>query len=360
MKVVPVSPSGQPLASAPAETQGLTPSKLDQIKAKLASTMQPKAEAPKPQEHPVPDANKVAPEDLSAIKPPAQASDSNGEIPQPDTSESPQTTPEAPKATEESNPLSAQYAQLARKEKAMRLEAQRLKSERQAFQAERDALKTPPPALYDSNKHLDRQRLLEDPLNTLAELGLSYDQLTQAQLNAPSQEQMALQRTIKSLEAKIASLEDGQTGTKKMFEEQQANSYKQAVSQLTKEASQLVFTDPNFETIKATNNVKEVIKLIEDTWKEEGSLMSVEQACEEVENYLAEEAYKLSQLSKIQKRLKPAAAPASTPAKPADGSSPQKTQTTLTNTMTTSRQYSQKERAILAAQHGPNWRSKVS
>lgn len=351
MKVIPASQPAFPQG----ESQGLT-SKIDQVKANLRATMQPKAEAPKPQhqEHPVPDANKIAPEDLGGLK----VSGSKEEIPQPDTNES---TPaaETPKpAAPEETPLSAQYAQLARKEKAMRLEAQRLKAERNAIQAERDALKTPPPALYDASKHLDRQRFLEDPLNSLAELGLTYDQLTQAQLNAPSQEQMQMHRTIKALEAKIASMEDGQKNIDKRFTEQEQNSYKQAVTQLTKEASQLVFTDPNFETIKATNNVKEVIKLIEDTWKEEGTLISVEQACEEVENYLVEEAYKLSQLSKIQKRLKPAAAPAST-AKPAE-TDQKKTQTTLTNTMTTSRQYSPKERAILAAQHGPNWRSKVS
>ena len=211
-----------------------------------------------------------------------------------------------------------------------------------------------------SPKHLDRQRLMEDPLNTLAELGLTYDQLTQAQLNAPSPEALEMRRYIKSLESKVAKLEEGQTKVDQRFDEQQAQSYKQAVNQLTQEASKLVFTDPNFETIKATNNVKEVIKLIEDTWKEEGTLISVEQACEEVENYLVDEAYKLAQLSKIQKRLKPAAAPASAPAKTADAPDTKKTQTTLTNTMNTSRQYSQKERAILAAQHGPNWRSKVS
>lgn len=349
MKVIPASQPAFPQG----ESQGLT-SKIDQVKANLRATMQPKAEAPKlqHQEHPVPDANKVTPEDLGGLK----VTESKQEIPQELNVGEQQAEV---KQVAEETPLSAQYAQLARKEKAMRLEAQRLKAERQAFQAERDALKTPPPALYDASKHLDRQRFLEDPLNSLAELGLTYDQLTQAQLNAPSQEQMQMHRTIKALEAKISAMEEGQKKVDQRFTEQEQNSYKQAVTQLTKEASQMVFTDPNFETIKATNNVKEVIKLIEDTWKEEGTLISVEQACEEVENYLVEEAYKLSQLSKIQKRLKPAAAPASIPAKTAE-TDQKKTQTTLTNTMTTSRQYSPKERAILAAQHGPNWRSKVS
>lgn len=358
MKVIPASQPAFPQG----ESQGLSQSKVDAVKAKIQamrSGTPAQAEAPKPQEHPVPDANKVAPEDLGGLKT-TKAPENTQEIPQELNSEA-QPAAETPKpaAAPEETPLSAQYAQLARKEKAMRLEAQRLKADRQALQAERDALKTPPPALYDASKHLDRQRLLEDPLNTLAELGLTYDQLTQAQLNAPSQEQMQMYRTIKALEAKIATLEEGQTGTRKAIEQQQQDSYKQAVTQLTKEASQLVFTDPNFETIKATNNVKEVIKLIEDTWKEEGTLMSVEQACEEVENYLVDEAYKLSQLSKIQKRLKPAAAPASS-AKTAETQDTKKSQTTLTNNMTTSRQYSPKERAILAAQHGPNWRSKVS
>lgn len=360
MKVVPV---GQP-AFPQGETQGLS-SKIEQVKATLRATMQPKAEAPKlqAQEHPVPNANRIAPEDLGGLKTTkAPTNTQEGEqIPSIESAQAIEETPKPAATSPEEPSLSAQYAKLAREQKAMRLEAQRLKAERQAFQAERDAAKTPPPALYDSAKHLDRQRLIEDPLNTLAELGLTYDQLTQAQLNAPSPEALEMRRTIKALETKISKLEEGQTGVDKRFQEQQDQSYKQAVTQLTREASQLVFTDPNFETIKATNNVKEVIKLIEDTWKEEGHLISVEQACEEVENYLVDEAYKLSQLSKIQKRLKPAAAPAASPAKTnADGSDTKKQATTLTNTMTTSRQYSPKERAILAAQHGPNWRSKVS
>ena len=145
MKVIPV---GQP--TPPAETQGLTPSKLDAIKAKLASTMQPRAESPKPQaqEHPVPDANKVAPEDLGGLK----VSNTTEEITQPHTNgDAPAAEAPKPAETSQETPLSAQYAQLARQQKAARLEAQKLKAERQALETERQALKTPPPALYDES-----------------------------------------------------------------------------------------------------------------------------------------------------------------------------------------------------------------
>lgn len=329
------------------------------------STIQTQAEAliNKAPQLPVNDPNHVTPEELGSLKVAEKKEEIAEQIGQNTNAEaSPaEETPKVAEAAPEETPLSAQYAQLARKEKAMRQEAQRLKAERQALENERNALKTPPPPVYDPNKHIDRQRLIEDPLNTLADLGLTYDQLVQAQLNAPSPESMQLNRTIKALETKIAQLEEGQNKTNKSFEEQQQNSYKQALNQIGQEAKKLIYTDPNFETIKATNNVKEVVKLIEDTWKEEGRLMTVEEACDEVENYLVEEATKIAQLKKIQSRLKPAAVPASEPAKrPAEVKDTKKQQTTLTNSMTTARNYTAKERAILAAQYGPNWRSKVS
>ncbi|MDE2106538.1 MAG: hypothetical protein KGL39_55500, partial [Patescibacteria group bacterium] len=101
-------------------------------------------------------------------------------------------------------------------------------------------------------------------------------------------------------------------------------------------------------TIRATNSVKDVVDLIEQTFKEEGRVMDVEEAANEVENYLLEEIEKLTRIEKLKKRMeaKPAATPKS------DEQTPQKkqpqTMKTLTNAASSSRQLSAKERAILA------------
>lgn len=344
----------------PPETQGLN-TKISQVVANLNNQMQKNAGI-QTQEHPVPNPSKVTAEDMTAIRQPSQETsvETKEEIGQPDTKES---APKAPESTDSKadSSLSAQYAQLARKEKAMRAEAQRLKAEKAQFDKERQEALAPKPTIFDPDKHLDRQKFQDDPLGALSDIGLTYDQIVQAQLNAPSPEMLQLQKMLKAQAAEITELKNAQEGVKKTFEEQASNSYKQALNQISQEASKLIHSDPNYETIKATRNTKEVVNLIESTWKEEGRLMTVEEACEEVENYLVDEAQKLFQLSKLQKRFKPAEVPASNPAKAAADPNTQKSKTTtLTNSMTTSRQYSAKERAVLAAQYGPNWRSKVS
>lgn len=273
-------------------------------------------------------------------------------------------TPEAPKE----NPLSAQYAQLARKEKAMRLEAQKLKAERDAFKAEQEALKPAPKAPLDESKYIAREKLRENALAILAEEGISYDSLTQQALNAPTPDQIEFQQTIRELRNQIKELKDGQDGVKKTFEEREAAGYQQAIAQIRNDVNSLVKQGDTYEMIRAARASGDVVELIERTFKEgmdddrpKGTLLSVEEAAEIVEKHLEEEAYKLAKSKKIQARFKPAEVTPAAPAKTADASTPKQSQVkTLTNSISSSRQYTPKERALLAAQYGPNWRSKVS
>lgn len=105
--------------------------------------------------------------------------------------------------------------------------------------------------------------------------------------------------------------------------------------------------DPYFETIKQTNSVSDVVDLITATYEKDGILLSVEEAAKEVEDYLVDEAMKLTRIGKIKQRLA-----ASTTAKVSQEQTPApKKQTqmkTLTNAASTTRQLSAKERAILA------------
>jgi phosphopentomutase len=114
------------------------------------------------------------------------------------------------------------------------------------------------------------------------------------------------------------------------------------------EASSLVKNDPNFEAIRASGKgaVKQVVQLIERTFDQDGILLTVEEAAQAVEDHLVEEATKLTRIGKIQQRL---AANAKTAQKPVQttGQSPQASKT-LTNTMSTARPLSARERALLA------------
>lgn len=317
---------------------------------------------------PVLDQNHVTPEELSAITsstPVPEAQQGSNEEPKAET-----TPPEeAAKPAAEQPALSAQFAQLARKEKALRAQVTQFKAEQAAFKAAQDAANAPKAPTFDPNRYVAIDDIQKDPFAALNKAGLSYEQLVEQQLNQPSPEQRQLQQTIQRQNEKLAELESKLAQVDRTFEQQNQNSYQQALTQIRTEAKNLVNSDPEtFETIKATGSVKDVVDLIEDTWKNglseeypKGTLLTVEQAAQMVEDHLSEEAYKLSQLKKIQKRFQPKpVAPATAAAQtPANENKQQPGLKTLTNAVGAQRQYTNVERATFAGKYGPNWREKV-
>ncbi len=304
------------------------------------------------QEHPVQNPSSVSPEEMTAVKSPSQESErkhiSEGEpATLPVDSEKPSI--EATKPDEE--PLSSQYANLARKEKALRAKAQAqeqaLKAREAALQAREEAIKSKD-SEYQS-KYISKDRLSQDPLSTLSELGLTYDQLTNLALNAPKPEDVARAQELQSLKDEIKALKDHNEKSSKSQEEGQKNAYKQAVDQIRSEATQLVSANPEFETIKETGSINDVVDLIEQTFKQDGVLLGVEEAAKMVEDYLIEEAMKIFKISKIKNKFQSAPATPTTPVKtPGEPVKQQQTMKTLTNNISSSRQLSARERAILA------------
>lgn len=263
---------------------------------------------------------------------------------------SPLSTPEEPKAVaaEPEKPLSSEYAILARKEKVLRARDAQLRQREAAIKAAEDAKQAAQRPVIDESQYISKSKLQQDLFGTLAEMGLTYDQITQQAVNAPTPEKVALDQELKAMREELKALKGEQDNTKKSWEEQQQQSYKQAVAQIKSEASSLITHNPAFETIKETGSVDDVVELIERTFREDGTLMTVEEAAQQVEDYLVEEALKIARIKKIQQRLQPAAPAAQAP-KPT--SQPQQPQMkTLTNQVSSTKQLSVRERAILAAQ----------
>jgi hypothetical protein len=260
-----------------------------------------------------------------------------------------EVTPDAPVSKTESNepPLSSQYAVLARKERALRIKAQQQEAaiaNREAQIKAREEAIAAKDAEY-SSKYVSKDRLSQDTLNALLDAGITYEQITEKMLNAPNpaeQQNLAFQR---QMDQKLKAIEEKQAQVDKNFELQQQQQYKQALEQISNEAKQLVLSDPEtYEAIKATGSIRDVVQLIERTFKEDGILMTVEEAAKEVEDYLTEEATKLSRLNKIQRRLGVKTPPPATPVK-----QPQQQQMrTLSNAVGSHGKLSAKERAILA------------
>lgn len=250
-------------------------------------------------------------------------------------------------------PLSTQHALLAKKEKALRA---RIVAQEQSFKQKEADLQAREAAMtekstQDFTNYISKDKLIKNPLMVLESLGVTYEQLAEAAITQSSPEAKYMQSMRGELEEELRKVREEQANTKKSFEEQQANAYKQALNQIRNEVNQLVQSDPSFEMIKATGSVGDVVELIERTFKENGTLMTVDQAAQAIEDDLLEEAQKISQFKKVQDRLK-SAVQSKAAAQPLAKSVPQQSSAqpmkTLTNAVSNTRPLSAKERALLA------------
>lgn len=341
-----VVPKAAPAAQEPGQ------SKAAQLRANAIKAFQGQPAQPIVQNQ-----NQVSPEELGAVKAPVKAQapeigqNSQGveslEIPEPNV-DSKATPPEDPS-------LSRQFAQLAKQERQLRFKVQQqelaLKAREDAIKAKEDAY-TSKDQEY-AQKYIQRDFLKNNPLQALAEAEVSYDDLTQQILNSQTQQDPRLLATISKLEAKIESLQKATDEFKSSRVSDTEAQRVAAVKQITADVAKLVESDPNYETIKHTKSQKDVVELIERTFDEDGVLLSVEEAANEIENYILEEAVKLSRLGKVSKRAlasvsssQPSEAPAVTSTQPKAQAAP--TMKTLTNANASTRPLTIRERAMLA------------
>lgn len=285
----------------------------------MAQTMQPQSTVANIQPQKLPTSSYLGSE-KPVLTPPKEAERQidKGEVP---------PTPSAETKTEDQ--ASARIAAFAKRERMLQKMAQDLKTRE-------EALKTKD-AEYDS-AYIPKSKLKENALQVLLDQGISYEDLTKQILNQPNPENPDIQK----LRAKIEELEAKQNQTSTQFDEQQKRSYEQAVTQIRNEAKILTDSNPEFDTIKQTGSTEAIVELIQETFNKKGVLMSVEDAAKEVEDYLVEEAFKMSQFSKVKARLAP---------KPEETlGEPEKTQTrTLTHANSSpAKPLSPRERALLA------------
>lgn len=208
----------------------------------------------------------------------------------------------------------------ARKERQLQKMRRELEAKEQALQAKQ--------AGYETD-YVPKSKFLADPIQALAEVGVSYEQLTEMLLNQPDQNNPQ----IKSMLTKIRQLEEKQTAAERAQAQAVEQQFEQAKRQIATEAALLIDSDPEFETIKAQGMHDAVTELIIETFQTDGVLMDVRAAALEVENHLIEEGMKLAQLSKVQSRLKPKVDETLAPAAATAGLSkqPQQGLKTITN-----------------------------
>ncbi len=228
-------------------------------------------------------------------------------------------------AAEETQPLSPQYAALAKQRRALQVKEREL--------ADREKALTQTPA---GSGGVDLAKLKSDPLGVMLEAGVTYEYLTEQILA----NQNGYNPEIRELKDKIAALE---SGFDKKLVDKETQAEQAALSEMRREAAQLVSQGDDFELVRETKNIPTVMELIEKTYRETGEVLDVREALGLVENELIEESLKLANLKKIQSRFAPA------PALP-QPQQQQRQMRTLTNRDTAAVPLSRKARALAAFQ----------
>lgn len=257
----------------------------------------------------------------------------------------PEDTAQVPQDTS-----SPQWAAMARREKALRAQVKAFEEEKKSFstiKAELDALKAQ--STKASQEPDWKARLADDPITALLEAGMTPQQVADRLLSPEAAEQYKLQKVQSDLEKKFGSQIEELKASQKTNETHQ---YEQAIKQIHTEVTRLVAADPvAYEAIQANGDTaaRAVVALVEETFRSEGFLMSVDEAAQAVEEHLAEQAVKLASLNKVKSKLTPPPAPPEAPKTPPPAPAQTHSQT-LSNriTQTPVRASSERERTARA------------
>ncbi len=221
--------------------------------------------------------------------------------------------------TEATEPISPQFAALAKQRRA-------LQQERRAFLDEKKAHE----AASQNSEAVSLARLKSEPLKVLLESGVTYEQLTEAIL--ANQGNPDVQR----LETEIKALKEG---IDKKFTDQEEAQIKYGLANKSREIDGLLTSD-EYELVRATNSKRDVLKLIERTFRETREELDASDALKLMEDELFKRNQKIVTTKKMQGLFTQAAPQA-----------PQRPQgmRTLTNKDTASVPMDRRARALAAA-----------
>lgn len=352
MKVTPVASPSDIQQPAPSDVRAKA---IQAFKAGVSShEAAPAPTVGQAQETPVQNPNRVQAEEITAIKAATREEPTQPDV-KTDNSTSSEPVDTAPVNPSKDPAVSRLYAQLARQERALRAKSQQ---QDQQFK-QREAAVTAREAEAQQKSEINQkgfisvEDLKRDIVGAAERAGMSYDEVAQQMMNT-SKVDPRLQATIDSLKAEIQTLRKSTEEGKEAMTRQQQDAYNAAVKQIETDTRNLVNTDPNFELVKATGAAKDVVKLITSTYEKEGVLLTVEEAAQEIEDYLFEKTTKLAKLQKIQRSQAQQTTNAVSAQKTAQQSADTKGtdsapgMKTLTNAASSTRKLSNRERAILA------------
>jgi hypothetical protein len=231
--------------------------------------------------------------------------------------------------TEATQPLSPQLAAIAKQRRALQVKERELTEREKAFK-EREQ---PPGQTSDSLI----ARLKSEPLSVLQEHGVTYDQLTEAILSGNS----GVTPEIRQLQAELKALKEG---VDKNFTDREAAQEAAVVAEMRKEAESLIKEGEDFELVRQTKSLDDVMNLILRTYKKTGEIMEVPEALGLIEEELIKDVLPIARANKVQNKLRPPESYALPTAQP----QPEKILRTLTNRDSASVPLDRKTRAMRA------------
>jgi hypothetical protein len=253
----------------------------------------------------------------------------------PPTSSPIQATPEpqappTPPTPEEVKPkedfLAPKFAALTRKEKQIREMERTLKAQQSEVDKMRAEWETKSKSSQDSEAQL-LSKIKSNPLKALSELGITYEQLIEMQMNDQNPTpQMLMDQMKAELKAEMEEKYGKLTGSLKEKEEREAKQvFENAVNGYKSELTEYVKNNAEtYELIVANNATELMFETAEQFYKQTGKVPSNEELAKAVEEHLEEQANEILKLKKFQSKLaKPAAEP-----KPSKETAP-----TLSNTL---------------------------
>jgi hypothetical protein len=193
---------------------------------------------------------------------------------------------------EESQPLSPQYAALARQRRALQVKEREIQDRERALETK----------AADKGDSVLKAQLTSNPLQTLLDAGVTWDQLTQAVVdyqNGPNAELRDLKNQVKSLEE----------GFEKKLTDRESQQEQQVLQQITREATRLSAEGEDFELVRTNKSVPKVVDLIKRTYDKTGEVMDTHEALQLVEEELLKDVLQKASSKKVQSKIAPAPPP---------------------------------------------------
>lgn len=213
--------------------------------------------------------------------------------------EEPEIEAQEPKQDDE---FAAKFAALSRKEKAVREQEAAIEARLAEIEARQKAMDEQ----YGKYQDLDT-RIKNRPMDVLSENGVDFETLAKMVLEndgKPTPE-MEIERLRQDMETKyMKELENLRNELSEKEQKAEEQKYNEVIENYKYELNEFIDTNSeNYELIKLNDASDLVYEVIEEHYNETGRILSNNDACEHVENYLLDEAKKHLNVNKIKSLL---------------------------------------------------------